>query len=167
MNKIKHSLFGIFLFLLFFCSSVNLYQTNNGVSEPIQVSDKELKCLADNVYYEAGNQPVEGKLAVAFVTLNRVYANGFPSSICGVVYQRKVLSVCQFSWVCQKHNRFELKQHNEAKLVAKAVLKGYNGQIKDPTKGALFFHATYVNPKWRHGFVKTARIADHIFYRPT
>jgi spore germination cell wall hydrolase CwlJ-like protein len=167
MNKVKHSMFGVFLTLLMYCGGVNIYQTNTQVSEPIRVSEKELKCLTDNVYYEAGNQPVEGKLAVAFVTLNRVFANGFPSSICGVVYQRKVYSTCQFSWVCQKPNRFEAKHHEEAKTVAKAVLNGYNGQLKDPTNGALFFHAHYVKPKWRHHFVKTAHIADHIFYRPT
>jgi spore germination cell wall hydrolase CwlJ-like protein len=166
MNKIKHYVFGMFLFLLFFCSSVNLYQTNNQSGEPIRVSQKELRCLTDNVYYEAGNQPVEGKLAVAFVTLNRVYSNGFPSSICGVVYQRKNFSTCQFSWVCHKPSRFEAKQHDRAELIAKAVLEGYHGHLKDPSKGALFFHAHYVDPRWRHRLIKTAQIADHIFYKP-
>ena len=31
----------------------------------------QLECLAKNIYYEAGGEPFEGKVAVAQVTLNR------------------------------------------------------------------------------------------------
>ena len=34
--------------------------------------DEELICMAKNIYFEAGNQPLAGKLSVAFVTINRV-----------------------------------------------------------------------------------------------
>ena len=43
-----------------------------------------LACL---VTCEAGNQPYEGKLAVANVVLNRVASSRFPNSISGVIYQ--------------------------------------------------------------------------------
>ena len=37
-------------------------------------------------------------------------------------------------------------------------------KLDDPTDGATFYHADYVNPKWR-GLVKTNQIGRHIFYR--
>jgi len=60
---------------------------------------KEMDCLAKNIYYEAGNQPIDGQTAVAQVTMNRKNAN-FANSICGVVYQ-KTGDICQFSWTCK------------------------------------------------------------------
>jgi len=42
--------------------------------------------LAKNIFYEAGNQEIKGKIAVAYVTLNRTRDKKFPKSICNVVY---------------------------------------------------------------------------------
>ena len=53
----------------------------------------DLECLARNIYYEAGSESEEGKVAVGLVTINRSNNGDFPSSICGVVNQRTVLSV--------------------------------------------------------------------------
>ena len=47
----------------------------------------EVNCLALNIYHEARNQPFMGKLAVGFVTLNRVKSDNFPNTICEVVKQ--------------------------------------------------------------------------------
>ena len=58
-----------------------------------QLSD-ELHCLAGAVYFEARGEPLEGQLAVAQVIVNRAEDRRFPSSYCGVVYQRS-----QFSFV--------------------------------------------------------------------
>jgi len=41
------------------------------------LTNKEINCLAKNVYFEAKNQGTGGWLAVAFVTLNRVKIVGF------------------------------------------------------------------------------------------
>jgi len=128
--------------------------------------EKSVKCLADNIYYEAGNQTKLGKVAVAYTTLNRVLHHDFEDSICGVVYER-TSTVCQFSWVCEK-KRFkpiidrELIVYMESRKVAIEVLKSYNVK-RDPTKGSLFYHANYVDPKWKKK--KTIQIQDHIFYR--
>ena len=51
---------------------------------------KQVKCLADNVYYEAGNQSIAGKKAVAYVTLNRLQSRNWPNSVCEIVYQKTV-----------------------------------------------------------------------------
>ena len=53
----------------------------------------DLECLARNIYYEAASEPEEGKVAVGLVTINRSNRGDFPTSICGVVNQRTVLSV--------------------------------------------------------------------------
>ncbi len=36
----------------------------------------------------------------------------------------------------------------------------------DPTDGALFYHADYVDPWWSKHYVRTVQILNHIFYRP-
>ena len=123
-------------------------------------NNRELKCLADNIYYEAGNQSTSGKLAVAAVTINRVNSPKFPKSICSVVYQ-KTRGTCQFSWVCQRNRAPDKTTYAEAKKVAEKVLfAGANHGILG--KNVLFYHADYVNPGWN--LRRVAKIGDHIFY---
>jgi len=57
----------------------------------ITISSKDIDCLAKNIYYEAGGEPEEGKVAVAMVTINRVRDGRFGKSICSVVEQRTVM----------------------------------------------------------------------------
>jgi spore germination cell wall hydrolase CwlJ-like protein len=124
-------------------------------------NNRELKCLADNIYYEAGNQSTQGKLAVAAVTINRVKSPKFPKSVCAVVYQR-TKRVCQFSWVCEgKKSVRSAQQYSESKKVAeKVLLSGANHGILG--RNVLFYHADYVNPRWN--LRRVAKIGDHIFY---
>ena len=124
-------------------------------------NNRELKCLADNIYYEAGNQSTQGKLAVAAVTINRVKSPKFPKSVCAVVYQR-TKRVCQFSWVCEgKKSVRSAQQYSESKKVAeKVLLSGANHGILG--RNVLFYHADYVNPSWN--LRRVAKIGDHIFY---
>ena len=123
-------------------------------------NNRELKCLADNIYYEAGNQSTRGKLAVAAVTINRVNSPKFPKSICSVVYQRTG-GTCQFSWTCMRKYVPNPEQYAEAKRVAEKVLfAGANHGVLG--KNVLFYHADYVNPGWN--LRRVTKIGDHIFY---
>lgn len=138
-----------------------------GVSRPL--NSKELNCLADNIFFEAGNQSDLGKKAVAYVTLNRLYSTQYPDDICKIVYARKG-GVCQFSWVC-KPQKLRARKNKEFDMwlrsmsIANIVVNDYN--IKDdPTRGALHFHADYVTPYWAKVFNRTVVIDNHIFYRP-
>lgn len=133
---------------------------------PRPLTKEEMRCLAENIYFEARNQPIVGQMAVAFVTLNRWVSEKFPSTVCGVVKQR-VKHGCQFSWYCdglpdtiRDTDAFEI-----ASDVARQVVLGYNTLITDPTHGALYYHANYVRPYWRRHFERTVQIASHIFYR--
>jgi len=128
--------------------------------------DRELKCLAQNIYYEAGSEPFEGKVAVAQVTINRAGSGKFPADLCGVVYQRNVVTdrvLCQFSWYCEQpgiRKPVHSAAYDESMAVAKKVL--LEGFRLDGLKQAMYFHADYLRPHW--GLEKVAHIGRHIFY---
>jgi spore germination cell wall hydrolase CwlJ-like protein len=124
---------------------------------------KQVDCLAENIYFEAAHEPETGRIAVALVTLNRVQDPRYPKDICSVVKQR-VKSTCQFSWFCESGKRVSNSQaYREAQRIAIFVYANYE-RITDVTHGALFYHADYVNPRWR-GLERTTVIGRHIFYR--
>jgi N-acetylmuramoyl-L-alanine amidase len=126
-------------------------------------SQQQVKCLADNIYHEAGFEPEDGKVAVALVTMNRLQDPRYPKDICSVVKQR-VRSTCQFSWFCQ--HKIAAKNetvYEQALQTALRVFANYE-TTPDITNGALFYHADYVNPRWR-GLEKTTVIGRHIFYK--
>ena len=65
------------------------------------VRAQALECLTSAVYYEAGNETVDGQRGVAQVVLNRVRHPAFPASVCGVVYQGSLRTTgCQFTFTC-------------------------------------------------------------------
>ena len=122
----------------------------------------QVDCLAENIYHEAGYEPEEGKVAVAMVTLNRLNDPRYPKDICSVVKQR-TNSICQFSWFCMPvHLNKENKVYEQAMDVALRVYVNYE-KMSDVTLGALYYHADYVNPRWK--LVKTTTIGRHIFYK--
>ena len=167
MRKAKLILLGSFISI---CTLIGLGSTieQNKIME-IAYSDltkdakKQVDCLAENIYHEAGYESETGKQAVALVTLNRTQDERFPSNICGVVKQ-KTQGTCQFSWFCMpvKLNR-ESVAYKQSMNVALYVYANYE-KLKDVTDGALYYHADYVNPRWR-GMEKTTTIGRHIFYK--
>jgi len=133
-----------------------------------KVRERQLTCLARNIYHEAGSEPFEGKVAVAQVTINRANSDGkFPGDICKVVYQKNVFYdkvLCQFSWVCDRSGKFVPKHidiYEESMEVAKRVL--LEGFRLPSLTDALYFHADYVNPGWKKQ--RVAKIGRHIFYK--
>lgn len=124
----------------------------------------ELQCLAEAVYYEAKTQTVQGQLAVAQVVLNRRKSPAFPQSICAVVYQKKG-NRCQFSWACNAKTLRQARDPLQWAVAREVARFALIGKAPDPSRGATYFHATYVKPHWPH-LQKTARIGGHIFYKP-
>ena len=138
--------------------------------------DREKTCLAQNIYFEAGNQPFSGKLAVANVVLNRVESSQFPNTICEVVKQTKryrvsfitgelipVRGLCQFSWFCD--GRPDDPQDSVTLLESNRIADfAINSQI-DITNGALYYHADYANPYWSDHLERLVQIETHIFYK--
>ena len=125
---------------------------------PLQTvsKDRELDCLARNVYYESRGESREGKLAVALVTLNRADSPKYPNSICQVVYQKN-----QFSWTKKyakiNTNSIQWRQSKDA-----AIEAFMNREILGTFK-ATHFHSTKVSPRWK--LRKVAKIGSHIFYQ--
>ena len=132
-----------------------------------ELRDQQLACLAKNIYHEAGNEPFEGKVAVAQVTLNRTESGKFPADICKTIYQKNIFyekTVCQFSWYCDRETAVKplnKAMYNECMVVAKKVLmEGF--RLPGLTQ-ALYYHADYINPGWNRQQV--AKVGRHIFYR--
>lgn len=136
--------------------------------EAPSIGKQDLRCLALNIYHEARSEPEAGQIAVALVTLNRVASSRFPGSICAVVKQggSKKRHRCQFSWWCDGRSDRPTDQGawRRAMEVARRVLED---AVPDPTRGALYYHASYVKPSWSRAYNRTARIGRHLFYRPT
>lgn len=133
----------------------------------------DFQCMIANLYFEARGEGTEGMKAVAKVTMNRVKSKRYPGTICGVVFQRK-----QFSWTHQQKWKVidKIMQGNVSKLRGKdlqayknaviiassAVENKINIQSLD---GSMFYHATYVKPKWARKMQKVAVVGTHVFYR--
>ena len=127
---------------------------------------RQLECLTRNIYWEAASEPFVGKVAVAQVTLNRMQSGKFANSVCGVVHQKNVFYekvVCQFSWYCENNHKVKpvhKPMWQESEEVAKKVL--LEGFRLPSLHKALYYHADYVNPGWKHP--KIEKIGRHIFY---
>ena len=126
-----------------------------------QTVQKEVQCLTQNIYYEAGSEPNAGKIAVAEVTMNRV-KSGYAKTVCGVVTQKNN-GICQFSWVCSPKKAINsMKNWVESKKIAENILisrKKY-GIIGNATH----FHADYVDPAWADSKKYVSQIGRHVFY---
>ena len=94
------------------------YEVETGKAQNID----ELKCMAENIYFEGRAEPMIGKIAIGHVVMNRIQDGRFPNTICEVVHQgpvreswktkkdptlpdseRKFYPIknrCQFSWWC-------------------------------------------------------------------
>ena len=91
-RDIRCNLLMFIVFLIFLLASFGAYASDE---------NEEIFCLARNIYFEAGNQPLAGRLAVGHVVINRRNNGLFPNTICEVVHDGGTRrNRCQFSWYC-------------------------------------------------------------------
>lgn len=136
-------------------ASLNELARMQNTDEPLSAEER---CLAGAVYFESKGESLAGQLAVARVVMARAKSGRFPSTLCGVVYQKS-----QFSFVrgggmppiATGSNHWR-----NAVAISKIAL---NDSWKSPVEGALFFHARHVSPGWR--LTRIGSIDNHIFYR--
>lgn len=175
--ELLHSVRVLLVLVLLVCP-ISLISTHDTASSPyvertetplFKATSKDENCLTQAIYYEAGNQSIMGKEAVAWVVLNRVGRRGYPKTVCGVIAQSTKIEdtkVCQFSFWCEeryKPNKTLWKESNE---VAKRVLKNVGiHAIIDQFGDATYYHAQYVHPKWRKSKEFLGQIEEHLFYR--
>ena len=158
-----------------YVNPIEIHFDLNPIVEP-QYDYDEVECLAKNIYFEARGESTEGQIAVAQVAMNRAKSDMFPNNICDVIYQGPVsnwflveknkivplLHECQFSWWCDGKSDVprDMWAWGRAMTIASAVLKG---EVEDNTQGAMWYHATSVNPNWNR-LAEIATIDNHIFY---
>jgi N-acetylmuramoyl-L-alanine amidase len=136
--------------------------------EAVHERAHELRCLAENIYFEARGESLDGQYAVAEVTMNRLRSPYFPKTICDVVHDTRWdplrrRFVAHFSWT-QMDPRSDPwgPAWQEAIAVATAVAgDAYMPQVPD----ALYYHASNVQPYWASPKRIVATIGNHVFYR--
>lgn len=138
------------------------------IAEAAAARAAELTCLAENIYYEARGEPLDGQYAVAEVTMNRVRAKAFPDSVCEVVHEqrwdaRRRRNVGAFAWTeLDSLRRPSGTAWRQARDVATAV---YDGEHAPRMPNALYYHAKYIKPSWARPTRRVATIGSHVFYR--
>jgi len=122
------------------------------------------KCLTQAVYYEAANEPLAGKRAVAQVVINRLRHPAYPNSICGVVYEGVNDPVCQFSFTCDGsllRKPLAVQWAQSGKVAEEALA----GAVEPLVGSATHYHADYVLPRWAFTLAKIDKVGMHMFYR--
>ena len=134
-----------------------------------QVDEKEVTCLAKNIFFEARGTDENEKIRVINVTTNRTKSRQFHGSYCHVIYDH-----AQFSWTLDliRHNVAHFIKHtieNQAwedarKMARYELAHGY----QDTTGGALFYHTHDVNPEWASDGTEKLVMASnyHMYYKP-
>lgn len=151
---------------------------------------EQVRCMADNIYFEGRNEGMAGQMAIALVTINRVESKYYPNTICEVVkqgpkYKNTGLPVrwrCQFSWYCDgrsddiplTYTRGERKGqireavHNTYSEVARNAILVMSGTVTDFTEGAThYFAQNIVTPRWSISdkMTRTTIIDNHTFMK--
>jgi spore germination cell wall hydrolase CwlJ-like protein len=126
---------------------------------------KDLECLHENIFHEARNQSPLGQSMVGIVTIIRSRTEGYPSTICGVVYEH-----AQFSWTLKRHpvnmkNKIEAQAWWFTGLIAQNLLLNSTG-IDKTYKNLVYYHKTTIHPKWSDSLTmrKEFTVDDHVFY---
>lgn len=130
------------------------------------LNEKDVECLARNIYYEARGEGIAGMSAVGYVTVNRTEAKGFPSTICGVVHDKRYAkgrTFCQFSWVCKRpKGAVQPASYQQAREVAIKVLQR---EIRNPIGKALYFHERSIRrPSFAQAHNYVASVGNHKFF---
>lgn len=128
--------------------------------------NREKRCLATAIYFEARSEPIKGQLAVAQVIMNRVRSKYYADTVCGVVYEgAHRRNSCQFSFACdgladkpRDKKRWAIAMRLSNDVTAGKVWLSDIGY-------ASHYHANYVSPKWRRYMTRIKQIGAHIFYR--
>lgn len=118
---------------------------------------REIHCLATNIYHEARGEPVEGQIAVAQVTVNRLRHPSFAATLCGVVHEYK-----QFSWTLEKRKKIRDDAAWTGAIAIATLVLSHPDDYSNFK--ALYYHTRQVRPYWSKNKRIAAVIGNHIFY---
>ena len=122
-------------------------------------------CLANTIYHESRSEPLYAQFAVARATVNRLYHDEYPDTLCKVIYQKG-----QYQWtrkISKNVNDYDRQSLIISKLVQfeRYVIESINYvgiSIKYPLNGAMFFSKGGFNNK-RLKYI--GKIGVHKFYK--
>ena len=150
------------------CQALGAQVTWNGAENVIEITSgsgpiasgdsyydqEDLYWLSRIIYAESGNQPLEGKIAVGNVVLNRVASPKFPNSVYSVIFQRNQFTPAS-------NGRIQRTPSAECVIAAKLALEGAN------TAGnALYFiNPSITSSSWfSRNCTYVATIGAHVFF---
>jgi hypothetical protein len=127
---------------------------------------RQMRCLAEAIYFEARSEPEEGQAAVAQVVLNRVRHENYPDTVCGVVYQnRHRFLACQFTFACEGRS-LRINEPDAWRVAVEIASDVVSGKIYlDDVGAATHYHADYVRPRWARHLKRMDTIGRHTFYK--
>ena len=115
-------------------------------------------CLAMNVYFEGRSESIDGQRLIAEVTMERVYTDGFPKTVCGVVWEKGA-----FSWT--HDGKSDKPKDIDAWLTAQIIANETLLYGCELCSGATYYHTRDVLPYWADDMVMVGMYGNHVFYR--
>lgn len=152
-------------------SAVPFSKAPNPAAKPFKLDGVEtdmaraVDCLASAIFYEAGNETLDGQRAVAQVVLNRVRHPAFPKTVCGVVYQgQERRTGCQFSFTCDG-SMARIPSAESWKRLQQLARSALTGSVYKPVGHATHYHTDWVVPVWSASLEKIRAEGTHLFFR--
>jgi len=122
------------------------------------LKESEVTCLARNLYHEARGEGATGMKLVAQTTRNRVYSGEFPSSYCGVVYER-----AQFSWTRKPEAPIaDMRSWSLAVEIAAATIVDIDN-LPEFRATHYYNYREIGRPSWPQRYTEVARHKNHVF----
>ncbi|NIK75560.1 N-acetylmuramoyl-L-alanine amidase [Paenibacillus castaneae] len=125
---------------------------NMPTSNRLNLTENDLKIMANAVYGESRGEPYEGQVAVAAVILNRLKSPSFPNTIYGVIFQPGAFTAVADGQIWLTPNA----------KAREAVEDALNGM--DPSGGCIYyFNPDTATSKWIWTRTQIKTIGKHIF----
>ena len=115
-------------------------------------------CLALNVYFEGRSESYDGQKLIAEVTMERVYTDGFPKSVCDVVWEKGA-----FSWT--HDGKSDKPKDIDAWLTAQIIAYETLLYGCELCSGATYYHTRDVLPYWADDMQMVGMYGNHVFYK--
>ena len=154
------------------------YEVETGVS----VDNEELKCMAENIYFEGRAEPMMGKIAIGGVVKQGPVRESWKTRQHKDLPKKDriyypIKNRCQFSWWCDGQKDIVWATYMNGEVIESnmtawrdsihVALFIMNGDYtNDPTAGAVFYYNPHIaNPSWGRIYEETAMIGNHRFMK--
>lgn len=135
----------------------------------VTLNEKDLGCMTEALFHEAGVETDRGREAVGIVILNRTQQQ--KANVCTIISQSRIvhdIRKCQFSYKCMNRKKPPITNKNwmDCEMVARRLLRNdFTVDLIDLVGKADHYHANYVNPSWSKSLIYLARVDSHLFYK--